>query len=220
MTHKILLLGGTGRTGSAVIKKALSKGIEVVALVRRPEAITISDSKLTVIKGTPLSVEDMSSAMQGCNAVISTLNNQRMSDSPFAKPKSPENLMADSIKNALAAMKEHQVNRILLLGASGAGDSYADVPWFFKAFIKYTNLSHAYRDHDNVEAILKASDVNWTIGRAVMLGKKVGSGPIIESYGNVPKPVAQIHRDSVADFLLDNIDNEALYQKAPVISQR
>lgn len=109
MTHKILVLGGSGRTGSAVLKKALSKGFEVVALVRQPEAISISDSKLKLVKGSPLNPEDVAETLQGCDTVISTLNNQRVSDSPFAKPKSPENLMAASIGNVMAAMKEQNV---------------------------------------------------------------------------------------------------------------
>ena len=220
MTHKILLLGGSGRTGSAVIKQALSKGFEVVALVRQPEAVTTSNSKLKLVQGSPLNAGDVAMALQGCHAVISTLNNQRTSDSPFAKPKSPENLMANSIQNAISAMKHQNVRRILVLGAAGVGDTYEDVPWFFKFFINYTNLSYAYRDHNQVAEILKSSGLDWTIGHAVMLGKKVGTGPIIQSYGNVPKPASQIHRDSVADFLLDNISNKSLFGKAPVISQK
>lgn len=220
MTHKILILGGSGRTGSAVLKKALSKGFEVVALVRDPEAISMRDPKLKLVKGSPLNPEDVAEALQGCDTVISTLNNQRISDSPFAKPKSPKNLMADSIANVMAAMNEQNVRRILVLGAAGVGDTYADVPWLFKLFINYTNLGIAYRDHNKVEAMLKSSNLDWTIGHAVMLGSKVGSGPIIQSYAKVPKPATQIHRDSVADFLLDNIDNKALFNKTPVISQK
>lgn len=220
MKNKILVLGGTGRTGSAVIEQALARDLDVVALVRRPEAISVTNPKLTVINGTPLNAADVSSALRGCDAVISTLNNARVSDSPFAKPVGPADLMTDSIKNTVAAMQEQGVRRLLVLGAAGAGDSFEYAPWLFRFFIKRTNLSHAYRDHNGVEELLKASDLDWTIARAVMLGKKESSGPIIESYANKPKPAMQIHRNQVAAFFLDNLDNAELHQKAPVISQK
>lgn len=192
----------------------------MVALVRRPEAVSITNPKLTIIQGTPLDAEDVANALKGCDAVISTLNNPRTSDSPFAKPKGPANLMTKSIENTLVAMKDQGVRRIVDLTAAGVGTSYKDAPLVFKLLIKFSNLSHAYRDHEGAETALMASGLDWTIVRAVMLGKKQGSGPIIQSYENNPKPAAQIHRASVAEFMLNALDNPDLYQKAPVISQK
>ena len=82
--------------------------------------------------------------------------------------------------------------------------------------IRHTSLSHAYRGHD---ALVRASPVDWTLARAVMLGQKTGRGPVIVSHGGLPKPAMQISRASVANFLLDSLDDPGLIGKSPSVSQ-
>lgn len=219
MTRKMLLLGATGRTGEAVLDQALDRGWQVTALVRRPEAL-IPRSGLAVITGTPLDSVAVAQALEGCDAVISTLNNNRTSDSFFAKPVSPPNFMTDSMANVIAAMQTQGVRRLAVLSAAGVGDSFAEVPWLFRMIIRHTNLAHTYRDHDALDALVRASGLDWTLARAVMLGTRPGTAPVTLSYGGQPQPHGQISRESVATFLLDSLDDPALVGKAPTISQK
>lgn len=220
MTRRILVLGGTGRTGSHVIDKALAAGLSVNVLARRPEAVTQTDDKLTVFKGTPENPDDLDAAIAGCDAVIATLNNARASDSPFAKIVNSPTLLSDIFDNVIAAMQKHGIRRIVQLGATGAGESFDAAPWIFRQFIKRTNLGVAYRDHEGVEAALAAADLDWTVGRAVGLGKK--TGPVTESYvvggKSQPKPSMQIGRESVAEWMVRALDRSDLYGKTPTIS--
>lgn len=221
--NKLLVLGGSGRTGSLVIEKALAKGMLVHAIVRRPDTIEPTHKNLTLFEGTPTDKNRVSAAIEGCTAVISVLNNNRASDSPFAKIINSPTLMTESIGNTLAAMKSQGIKRISLLSAAGVGDSFAAAPWLMRLMIKRTNLGHTYQDHEGVEAALAASGLDWTVARAVMLGKKISDQPIAESYVvdnvNQPKPAMQISRDSVAQWLLDSLDRPELIAKAPIISQ-
>jgi uncharacterized protein YbjT (DUF2867 family) len=220
MTQRVLVLGGTGRTGSHVIDKALAAGMLVNVLARRPEAVTHSHANLTVFQGTPENAADIASAIEGCDAVIATLNNARATDSPFAKIVNSPTLLTDCFTNLIAAMKEHNVRRVVQLGASGAGDSFAAAPWIFKQFIKRTNLGVAYRDHEGVEAALAASGLDWTVGRAAGLGNKPGS--VIESHivngKATPKPSMTIGRETVAQWMMDAIGRSELHGKALMIS--
>lgn len=104
MTHTILLLGATGRSGAAVLDGALERGWRVRALVRRPEALAPREG-LEVLAGTPLDPDAVAAALTGCDAVISTFNNNRETDGFFAKPVSPPGFMTDSIANTIQAMK-------------------------------------------------------------------------------------------------------------------
>lgn len=220
MEKRVLVLGGTGRTGRHVIDKALAKGWAVNVLARRPEAVTQNAENLTVFKGTPENAADLAPAIVGCDAVIATMNNARAKDSPFAKIVNSPTLLTDCFTNIIAAMKDNGIRRVVQLGASGAGDSFAAAPWIFKMFIKKTNLGVAYRDHEGVEAALAASGLDWTVGRASGLGKK--TGPVIESYlvngKSVPKPSMQIGRETVAEWLVNAVDRTDLHGKAPTIS--
>ncbi|SFQ98206.1 NAD(P)-dependent oxidoreductase [Poseidonocella sedimentorum] len=224
MTKTILLYGGSGRTGTFVMQKALAAGHSVRALVRNPAAISQTHPQLTLVKGTPENADDVAKAMQGCDVVISTLNNARASDSPFAKLVNRDTLLKDIFDITIAAMREQGLRRIVSLGAAGVNDSYDTAPFVMRMLIKWSNLGQAYRDHEMVEDALAASGLDWTVGRAMMLGKKDGTAPVIESYvvdgANKPKPVMQISRASVAQWLIDALDREDLHGKAPLISQK
>lgn len=220
MTKRVLVLGATGRTGRHVVDQALAAGWSVNALARRPEALSLSDPNLTVFKGTPEELSDLDAAMAGCVGVIATLNNARVSDSPFAKIVQSPTLLTDCFNNIIPSMKRHGVRRIVQLGAAGAGNSFQTVPWIFKQLIKRTNLGVAYRDHEGVEAALARSGLDWTVARAVGLGTKTGT--VIESYvangKSSPKPSMQIGRECVAKWMVEALDRRDLYEKAPIVS--
>ena len=73
MSHKILILGATGRTGKHAIPLALARGYRVVALVRNPAKISVKSEGLTIVKGLPTDIDDVRKAMKGCDAVLSLL---------------------------------------------------------------------------------------------------------------------------------------------------
>ncbi|RAL62769.1 hypothetical protein DID88_004611 [Monilinia fructigena] len=86
-----LILGASGRTGSLVLAEALSKNHTVTALARNPSSIP-SAPGLTIIKGTPTSAADLTTAFTSgpkVDAVLVTLSSSRASDSPFAASTSP-----------------------------------------------------------------------------------------------------------------------------------
>lgn len=220
MIERILLLGGTGRTGQLVIDEALQRGLQVVALVRRPEALTPTNPHLTVVAGNPSSASDVANAMKGCDAVISALNNNRVSDAPWAKPVSPPGFMAGVMRNVLTAAHAQGVRRVVLMSAAGAGDSLGDMPWIMRWLVRKTNLSHTYRDHDEQEALLMASGLEWTILRPVGLHDGAPRGALVFSVHQQPKSGMRIARRSVARQLVACLDDHASIATAPVLSER
>ncbi|MEK3786878.1 NAD(P)-dependent oxidoreductase [Paenibacillus sp. FSL K6-1230] len=67
---KIAVIGATGGTGKKVIECALGLGHEVIAVARRPEAISSTEG-LTVRKGDVFDLPVMIQAISGAEAVIS-----------------------------------------------------------------------------------------------------------------------------------------------------
>lgn len=220
MAHKTLLLGATGRTGRLVLEEALAQGHQVVALVRRPDALASQHPALTVVGGDPSSAADVQRAMTGCDAVISTLNNNRTSDSPFAKPVSPPGFMSGVMRHVIMSMKAQGVRRIAILSAAGAGDSFGDMPWIFRLLIRKTNLGHTYSDHDQQERLVMNSGLEWTVARPVGLHDGEPKGALVLSAGGMPKPGMRISRRTVARFLVNSLQDHALVGQAPVLSER
>ena len=217
---KILALGATGRTGRWVLEYALGAGHDVVALARTPKKISSRSPKLSVLCGTPENTDDVLPAIGGCEAVISTLNNNRASDLPWARAVSPMMFMTRSIGNALDAMRRSDVRRIVVLSAFGVGDSFASAPAVLRLLIRWTNLRIAYEDHEAQEVLLRDSGLDWTCVRAAILTNRLSRGKPIVSYDGRPKPAMTIGRSEVARFMVQILDQPAFFGKAPVISTR
>src|SRR3979409_1428120 len=69
----LLVLGATGRTGRLVVEQALAADHGVTALVRSPEKLTLVHSNLRVVAGEATDKSALSEALEGADAVISTL---------------------------------------------------------------------------------------------------------------------------------------------------
>lgn len=216
MSH-FFLLGGSGRTGGHIIDYALSKGHTLTALVRDPDKVTPRVG-LTVVQGTPTSRRDVDAAIGGADAVIVALNSTRRSDTPWAKPVSPPRLMADSVANATGAMTARGIRRIVVLSASGVGDSLSRQPLPLRWMFTRTNLKYTYADHNLVDREIRDTDTDWTLVRPVAFNKKPEAGKIAVTDIHGPKPSFSISRAAVAQFAVDVVDKGAYINEAPIIS--
>ena len=215
---KLLLLGATGRTGKLITETALQKGYPVNCLVRSPEKLLIDHHNISLFEGSPLDKDLLQKAMIDCDAVVSALNVSRTSDFPWAKLRSPKNLMSDTMKNVIALMNEQQVKRLIVCSAWGAAETKKDIPYWFRWFIDNSNIGAAYQDHERQEAIIKDSTLDWTIVRPVGLTNSKKERQVIVSYDNLPKPKMTISRHGLAQFMIDSLNDESLIGKLPVIS--
>ena len=213
---KILLLGATGRTGKLVLEQALAKGYSVNCLARNSKRIEPKD-QLTVLEGSPNSEADLKQAIAGCEAVISVLNISRKSDFPWSGLRTPKTLLSDTIRLILPLAEAQDLKRITICSAWGVAETINDIPWWFKWTIK--NIKVAYEDHEKQEQILTQSKVNWTIVRPVGLTNFKRKENIRVTSNNQPKPGILISRLSVAKYLVDSLEDDALINKKVVISK-
>ena len=224
---RILLLGASGRTGSLALAEALARNHTITALIRRPDALP-PQPNLTLITGTPLNPSDITKAFAAAppsdpiKAVISTLNTARTSDNPWAKPTSPPSLMADSVRNTLAVMREYGVKKMVVLGTNGVGSSRVNSGWFFNWVVDHSNLKLAFDDHYEVQKVLEAeaekdTEFRWVDVRATGLSN--GEKKAVKEFGNEGKGVGWfVSRKSVAGFLLDAVEGSRWDLQTPVIS--
>jgi uncharacterized protein YbjT (DUF2867 family) len=215
---KVLILGGTGRTGKYVVEEAIRSGHKVTCLVRNESSIKVNDPALTVLKGSPEIPSELGHALAGCSAVISTLNISRYSDFPWSKLRTPPTFMSDAIKNLVKLSEEQEIKRVVVCSAWGAAETKNEIPGLFRCLIDNSNIGFAYRDHERQEEILRRSRLQWTIVRPTGLINIRKLQVVIESYNGTPKPKMTISRRSVAKYLVDALERDSLIYKAPVIS--
>lgn len=244
---QILLLGATGRTGTQVLKELLARNHKVTALARNPESLESTlpnrPSNLTIIRGSPLNKKDISAALSASpspvDAVITTLNPRRASDSPFAAvdpTDSPPRMMADSMVGVLAALKEDAEARgvdgnsnkktsakVVALSALGAGSSAPHAHCLLRLLFRHSNMRFTYEDHDAVEEELvrqqqQQQAVPYVLVRPTRLVEEEDgtAARVFDGDGTVGM-MDTISRGAVARFLVDAAESDEWDGKAPII---
>jgi uncharacterized protein YbjT (DUF2867 family) len=202
---KILLLGATGRTGKLVIEEALKKGHRISAIARDPEKL--KDYQVEITMGTPYDPATVEKALEGCEAVINTLNVSRKSDNPWAGLAAPKDMISRSAENAVNAMEKAGIRRFVALSTIGAGRSWKTTPAILKFVVSVSNLKYAFRDHGRQEEILENSSLDYTVCRAPMLSADINDkGAVAVREGEAPKK-AVLSRNSAAEYFIKIIEN-------------
>ncbi len=217
---RMAILGGTGRTGQWILKEGVECGHELIALVRSPDKIAEPSPRLRFVKGSPMNIDDVRKAVKGVDAVLSALNINRSSDLPWAKVTSPKDLISASIKNAIDAMHEEHVKRIVVISAYGVGETKKNIGALGRLFLYGTNIKYAYLEHERQEQLLAASDLDWTALRPTFLNSKEEIKEVIASINGVPKPAGSLSRRNLARFMLDCAEKELHVRQAPTVSQK
>ncbi|KAJ3497271.1 hypothetical protein NLG97_g2033 [Lecanicillium saksenae] len=223
-----LLFGASGRTGQKVVSELLSRGHTAVALVRTEKSLT-ARSGLTIVTGSPLSKPDIRLALSAApgltpSAAIFTLNTVRKSDSPFAAQVTPPRFLADSCANACEVLEQAGISRIIVMSTAGAGDSWDNLPMLSKAFLGWTNVKYALKDHNILDEEIRKTEMNWTLVRPVRLDfdkEESGAGSKVRTLGGDGKGVSMsdsITVPSVAKFLVQVAIEELFIRKCVVIT--
>ena len=109
---KIALIGATGFVGSAILKEALDRGIEVTAIVRHPQKIKAQDH-LTIVKGDVMDTDQLSEAFKGKDVVVSAYN------AGWTNPDLYNEFLKGS-KSIQQGVTKSGVKRYIVLGGAGS----------------------------------------------------------------------------------------------------
>jgi len=218
MIMKFLILGISGRTGRLVAEEAIRRGHKVIGISRDPDKVILKDA--VIIKGSPYDLGTVRKAIEGCDAVISTLNLFPSSHSLFKKIKTPHDLMTVSMKNTVTAMEEKGIKRIIMMKAIGAGKRPNKLSAFFNFLINVSNRRFIYADHEKQEQILENSALDWTIVRPVGLHDKNDNLSVSSELDGNARVKSTISRNAVAHFILCSIENNQFIRQKPSISNR
>ena len=203
---KIALFGATGGTGREILQQALAAGLGVRALVRNPDALAVEDPKLELVEGNVLDPDDVSATLDGTDAVVVSLGNTA---------NNPNYVVSDGTRNIVNAMEAQGLRRIIVISSLGVGDSRDQVPLAFKMIMK-TVLRHAMEDKERQEALIRASDLDWTIVRPGGLTDGPATGDYL--FGTDPAIMSNsISRADVARFALRQLEEPGFLRQAPAI---
>jgi putative NADH-flavin reductase len=158
---RLFILGANGRTGTELVDLALARGHDVTAFVRSPEKMIRSGEGLIVRKGDPRNVHDLAAALCGHDAVLSALG-----------PRPREALTKTTVLRecaaaTVAAMSRAGVRRFLVVSSA----VLFPIDSVVFAVVRRILRPHV-RDLQAMEAIVAASDLDWTIARPPRLVRR------------------------------------------------
>ena len=119
---RVLLLGGTGRTGGRVLEQLLERGVEVRAIVRSAERLpagTAAHAGLTVVEADVLSLsqKELLDQVRGCDAVVSCLGHNTDLKGIFGQPHDLVTPVTERVCRAIAELQPATPVKFVLMSS-------------------------------------------------------------------------------------------------------
>jgi len=156
----LVVLGATGRTGRLAVEQALAAGHTVTALVRSPEKLPTGSPNLRVVTGQATDTSAVSRALEGADAVISTLGGKG-------------SVIADSTQAIVSAARKAGVSRVVVLSSWVVERDRMDS---VTRLLTGIAMGGVIKDKSAGEQLLRRSDLDWTIVYASLLNDGPANG--------------------------------------------
>jgi uncharacterized protein YbjT (DUF2867 family) len=168
----LTVFGANGGSGRALLRQALDAGHQVTAITRHPEQIPHREDGLTVLRGDATDAADVRTAVEGADAVLSTLG------VPYSRD--PISLYSASARQIVDAMRQVGARRLIVVTSSAVDPEVR--PNGVLGPLVIGPLIHRlgrtmYADMRRMEAIVQDSGLDWTILRPPALFDKQAPGP-------------------------------------------
>jgi len=159
----LVVLGASGGTGRLVVEQALAAGHTVTALVRSPERLTLRNPNLHVMAGQATDPSAVARALDGADALISTLGGNG-------------SLISDSTQAIIDAAPKAGVSRVVVLSSFLVErDRFDPVTRLLTGLA----MGSMIKDKSAGEKALRDSDLDWTIVYASGLTDGPPSGSVV-----------------------------------------
>ncbi len=205
---KILILGAAGRTGRLLVEQALVAGHTVTAFVRSEDPAIAETPDVTTFVGDATNEADLAKALQGQDAVISTLG-------PI-KPRDTVVSLATGLLIKVAA--QQKIKRVIMMSSFLASPQFRP-----NAIVRFAlKLMDGIVSHfKSAEELFEGSHLDYTIVYATRLTNE----PLDKNYVVVQSNEAvgandSISRANVAHFLVTQLVDTAHIAQTVLITDK
>lgn len=209
MKQTIAIFGASGHVGKIVVADALAQGHTVIAFVHNHPQIT-DHPQLTIMQGDIHNPEDVSKAIDGSDAVISTLGS-------WGTPQ--KDIVSAAIKNIIPAMQAANISRIVTLtGADArAANDRISIVHRLTHFTLGIIGGKVLRDSEEHLSLLEKSGLDWTVIRSPIMTNS--RSRVYQLNDTRPLPWETISRHAVASAVLKEVGHDHHSQQALFIKQ-
>ena len=201
---QVLITGGTGFVGPAVVRAVRARGNAVRLLARNPVGRDVRELEalgLDVVQGDMTDTESLRRAVAGCDVVVHLVAIRQ------GRPEQFERIMSRGTRDLLAAAKSAGVRRFVLMSALGTNERTKDLVPYFRA--KW-----------DMERAVEGSGIGYVIFRPSFIFGRGGGilptfarlariTPVTPIVGPGTQRIQPIWIDDVAEFFARGVDEEA-----------
>ncbi len=207
-TFKIAVIGGTGKSGTYLVKELLNRNIPIKLLLRTTSHFETTNPLVEIVRGDARNYESIYSLFEGCDAVISTLS----------QPVGEESIFSDAARNILQAMEAQGISRYVVtagLNVDAIGDEKNEKVRFATDWM-YQNYPKTTIDRQVEYELLAKSGIDWTMVRLPLIIQTDERFPVEVSL--IDCPGEKISATDLAVFLVDQLSNEEYIRKSPFVA--
>ncbi|HVU55224.1 MAG TPA: NAD(P)H-binding protein [Puia sp.] len=209
---KIIVFGGSGRTGVEFVRQALEKGHSVTVFVRnnhKRKQIEIAGN-LSVVEGDILNPDEVRRAMRGHDIVVSTLG--------VSKALHHDQVVIDGVATIVKAMQKENIRRIIYVSVFLAFRKKARYGFFVNNLLRRI-IRKEIDDHEVKETFISKGAHEFVIVRPVRLTDKSLTCAYVHGEDLVLKHfIPSISRADVAHFMLKQIGDTKYLNKAVIVA--
>ncbi|WP_296698394.1 NAD(P)H-binding protein [Algoriphagus sp.] len=207
--NTIAVIGGTGKSGTYLVKELLRRDYNVRLLVRNPKKVPDFKEKVDVIFGDASSKSQIHELLKGADAVISCLG--------LGIPLSSKTIFKETTENVVNLLKARNKSRYIILSGLHVDtemDQKGDNTKAATAYM-YSNYPVSTQNKQDEYELLRDSNIQWTLVRSSYIEltdhKSEYCNSIVDCLGQ------KISASSLAEFLVDQLESNEYLKKAPFI---
>ena len=206
---RLLIFGATGGTGRELVRQALDQGHAVTAFARDP-AVLNARGDLRAVAGDVLDAAAVERAVAGHDAVLCALG------SPATRPGK---VRSEGTLNILWAMESSGPRRLICQSTIGIGDSRALLPPLYRYVLVPLLLRATFAEHERQEAVVRSSELEWTVVRAGALTDGERTGRYRHGFPPTERSIEfEVSRADIAEFSLRQLAESTYLRVAPSVS--
>lgn len=210
---KIAIIGATGGTGRHFLELAVERGHEVTALARNPDKLADAPAAVKRVRADARDPESLAQALAAPFDAVVTI----VGASGLREARRVTDLYSVATRNLIAAMKRRGLNRLIAVSSAGVEPQPND-GWFYVHVLKRFFLEPMYVDMRRMEALIRESDLRWTIVRPPYLIKGAPTGDYRFKKDENFADDKALRRGDLAHFLLRAIEERDFDRSAVRLS--
>lgn len=215
MMKQITILGATGMVGRNLLQKAGEKDLKVKILARDASKLNDHPKSVEVIEGSYFDKNILKDAIEGSNAILSTIGPSIL----YPVSATEEKRYIDSMAFIIEQMEANNQHRWINISGAGVKMTNENMPLARKLLrMKLMAKSKSIMTIKERELqMLENSDLDWTSVRSPLIRGKVNGDFCADENtfcGN------SVDLNQLSDFMLSEINDNKWIKMAPVVGTK